>query len=245
MENMGAPWKTVTVAGRGVEVFQPVSEPAAAVLWLHDLDEASFRGRDRIEAAFAAEELVVVCPAGGRGWWLDRPTEGFDPPLTPLRHLLEGVAPLVQQEWGLAPPRIGVTGLGMGGQGAVNLAFRHPRQFPVVAGMLPDIDFHQWYGAGLPLDRMFSSREAARQETATLHLHPLNWPRRLLLACDPRDPRFEGTERLASKLYSSGIPFEADFETPGDGTAWGYCERVIPRVARFLGEHLRGGLPAA
>jgi S-formylglutathione hydrolase len=245
MEKMRSPWSSLTVAGRGIEIFQPAPQPSAALLWLHDLDEVSFQGREGMETALATEGLVVVCPAGGRGWWLDRPAESFDPPLTPLRYLREVVLPWIEQQWGLAPPRVGVAGLGMGGQGAVNLAFRHPRQFPVVAGILPDIDFHQWHGAGLPLDRLFPSREAARQETATLHLHPLNWPRHLLLCCDPADVRFEGTERLASKLYSSGIPFEADFETRGDGTAWGYCERVIPRVARFLGEHLRGGLPVA
>ena len=67
---------------------------------------------------------------------------------------------------------MGLTGISMGGQGVLQLAYRHPRTFPVVAALAPAIDFHQWYGRGLPLDEMFDSREAARQATALLQIHP-------------------------------------------------------------------------
>lgn len=240
---MAVPWERVSIAGRTAEIFQPTGTPAAAVIWLHDLDGRSFQGHGGVESAFAAAGLVVVCPSGGAGWWLDRPTPGFESGRTPARHVLDEVVPWVEQTWGIAPPRVGLAGVGMGGQGAINLGFRHARRFPVVAALLPDVDFHQWHGRGLPLDALFTSREAARQETATLHLHPLNWPRRLLLCCDPGDVRFEGTERLASKLYSSGVPFEADFEIRSPGEGGSYLDQLAPRVAQFLGEHLRNVLP--
>jgi hypothetical protein len=159
--------------------------------------------------------------------------------LTPARYVIETVVEWIGREWSIEPPRIGLAGVGMGGQGAVNLGFRHARKFPVVVAIAPDIDFHQWHGQGTPLDRLFSSREAARQQTATLHLHPLNWPRLLLLLCDPADPvAWEGTERLASKLISSGVPFECDFQTRAGGHSWSYFEAMIPVAARFLGRHL-------
>ena len=89
----------------------------------------------------------------------------------------------------------------MGGQGALQLAYRYPREFPVVAAISPAIDFHHWYGQGLPLDEMFASREAARQATATLQIHPLGWPRHQLLVCDPEDVDwYEGVDRLVAEI---------------------------------------------
>ena len=239
MANLPLAWSEHEVAGRRVEVCVPTPTPVSAVIWLHGYDQASFRGRRAFETAFAEAGLLVVCPAGGATWWLDVPTTGFAPPLTPARLVTESLVTWIQDRWSIAPPRIALAGIGMGGQGAVNLGFRHARRFPVVAAIAPDIDFHQWHGAGTPLDQLFASREAARQQTATLHLHPLNWPRHLLLVCDPDDAAcFEGTERLASKLISSGVPFECDLTTRGGGHAWDYFERMIPTVAQFLGQHL-------
>jgi S-formylglutathione hydrolase len=96
---------------------------------------------------------------------------------------------------------------------------------------------------------MYDDAEAARQDTATLLLNPLNWPRHQLLMCDPADAEwFEGAQRLASKLYSTGIPFESDFETTCGGHSWGYFNHVAPRVMKFLIDALeseRQRLPVA
>lgn len=236
-------WSDHAVAGRRVEVFEPAvrAEAPQTVLWLHGLDEDSARGRPAFEQAWDDANLRVIAPQGGQGWWLDLPLPDTSPLLNPFQFLLESVVPWIGEQWGVQPPAIGVGGIGMGGQGAVNLGFRRARLFPVVAAIAPDIDFHQWHGRGLPLDRMFDSAEAARQQTAILHLHPLNWPRHLLLVCDPADAAcFDGTERLVSKLASSGIPFESDLTTTAGGHAWSYFDRIIPRVAKFLSEQLRG-----
>lgn len=239
MANWQTAWSEHVIGRRMVEVFSPTERPCAAVIWLHGYDEATIRARVAFEKSFAEQGLLVVCPFGGRGWWLDLPLPEFEPPLTPARLVTEALVDWLAERYSIAPPRIGLAGIGMGGQGAVNLAFRNARRFPVVAGIAPDIDFHQWYGAGTPLDHLFASGEAARQQTATLHLHPLNWPRHLLLVCDPDDAACcEGTERLASKLVSSGVPFDCDFTTRAGGHSWTYFERMIPQVARFLREKL-------
>ena len=101
------------------------------------------------------------------------------------------------------------------------------------------MDFQDWWGRGLPLDDMFDSQEAARQQTAILHLQPLNWPRHQLIVCDPGDADWiHSSERLASKLYSSGIPFESDFETSNGGHSWDYFDVMAPRMVKFVSEAL-------
>ena len=155
------------------------------------------------------------------------------------KYLREQVLPYIAERWNSQPPEIGLIGISMGGQGALQLAYRFPREFPVVAAISPAVDFHNWHGQGLPIDEMFPTREAARQQTVTLQLHPLNWPKHQLLVCDPGDVEwFEGVERLAMKLSSSGIPFESDMETKAGGHCWEYFNSMAPRVISFVADRL-------
>jgi S-formylglutathione hydrolase FrmB len=104
-----------------------------------------------------------------------------------------------------------------------------------VAAISPAVDFHEVHGQGWPLDELFDSREQARQETATLNIHPLNWPRSQFFCCDPLDVTWHpGCERLASKLMSMGIPFEADLTTSLGGHNWGYFTKMMTPALEFL-----------
>jgi S-formylglutathione hydrolase len=73
------------------------------------------------------------------------------------------------------------------------------------------------------VDRYFDTQEAARQQTAPLHLHPLDWPKKQWIASHPHDPWHEGSERLLSKIDSMGIP----------------CDRIIDASAANPNEFLR------
>lgn len=232
-------WETIDIGGKTADIFEPRritgGAPRAAVLHLHGHGLGTLKDSAVFTAELDKHGLPCVCPHGQRSWWLDRICTEFDPQITPQRHLLDAVVPWIGKRWGIEPPCIALTGNSMGGQGALLLAYRYPRMFPIVAAISPAIDFHNWHGHGLPLDEMFPTREAARQETATLRLHPLNWPKHQLIVCDPGDEEwFEGVERLASKLRSMGIPFESDFETRQGGHGWPYFERMAERTIGFV-----------
>ncbi len=128
----------------------------------------------------------------------------------------------------------------MGGQGALRIAFRHPRKFNVVAAISPAIDFHLRMDEDdetLPL--MYSDKEAARQDTATLHVHPLNWPRNLWFCCDPTDLRWhESADRLRMKLAALGIPHDYDLETSGGGHGFEYYSRMADKALDFIASRL-------
>ena len=239
-------WTTIEMGGKPADVFEPSGGKSfgRAVLYLHDHDRATLKDNTAFTAELQNHGLPAVCPHGGRSWWLDRICPEFDGSITPMAHLLNGVVPWISERWNVQPPAIGLIGIGMGGQGALQLAYRHARLFPVVAAISPAVDFHDLHGLGLPLDEMFTSAEAARQETATLNLHPLNWPRHQLIVCDPADADwFEGCERLASKLYSMGIPFESDLETTAGGHDWRYFNAMAPRAIGFVDERLGSEMP--
>jgi S-formylglutathione hydrolase len=132
----------------------------------------------------------------------------------------------------------------MGGQGALRLAYRHPAVFPVAAAIAPAIDFHKaMREAGEREDgeaydtlwELFGDVERARQDTAILHVHPLNWPRHQFFASDPDDVHWhDGAVRLHSKLAALGIPHTAALEARGGGHSAAYFDQVAADVLRFI-----------
>lgn len=234
-------WQSVAVDGRSVDVFLPDSAnpPAGVVLFLHGHGEVGLRSNAVFTRLFHQHRLAAVCPAGRRSWWLDVVCAEFDPVLTPQQWLIETLVPWIENTLEVAPPRIALLGISMGGQGALQLAYRQALKFPVVAAIAPAVDFHQLYGAGIPLDTMFPDSEAARQATVVLNLHPLNWPRHQFFCCDPADTEwFDGAARLGMKLSSSGILHERDLETSAGGHSWDYFNHMAPRAV----EHISGAL---
>jgi len=132
----------------------------------------------------------------------------------------------------------------MGGQGALRLAYRYPKIFPVVAAIAPAIDFHlAMRESDAPeneslydtLCEIYSDVERARQDTAILHVHPLNWPRNQFFASDPADWQWhDGAVRLHSKLVALGIPHTALLEPRDGGHSALYDDGVAPEVIRFV-----------
>ena len=241
MSDTAEGWSVAKIAGKSADVFEPPGEqtPRSAVIYLHDADLQTPVGDDVLTGLFTRFGLRCICPHGGQSWWLDRVSREFDAAVSPMTFVREQILPWIKSRWQLTPPGIGLLGTGMGGQGALQLAYRHARTFPVVAAMSPVVDFHLLHGQGGPLDELFPNREAARQQTATLHLHPLNWPPHQLFVCPPDDPLgHEGCQRLASKLASIGIPFESDLETSRSGGPGDYERQTAQRCVSFVAEAL-------
>lgn len=228
-------WTTTPLAGKSCDVFEPAGSPAGVVLFLHGYDNVTLKENVAYTAALERHQLACVCPHGPGCWWTETVFPPFDPAVSPIAWLRGPLRDAIVAKWPEAGPWIAVTGIEMGGQGALQLAYRAARQFPVVAAISPKVDFESWHGHGTTLDELFPDREAARQQTATLHLHPLNWPRQQLLLCDPADHYcIDGVLILASKLFSTGIPFEQDFTTSHGGYGWNYANAMADRVIDFL-----------
>ena len=241
MSRLSTGWQTIEIGGKTADVFEPSrpSESARAVLFLHGHGLQTLVGNPIYSEELERHGLGAVCPHGMRSWWLPIVCPEFDVGLSPIGFIRTCVLPFVAEHWSVRPPAIGLFGVSMGGQGVLQMAYRHPSEFPVVAALSPAIDFHEWHGQGLPLDEMFADREAARQQTITLQIQGLNWPRHQFVACDPMDQDcLPSVERLVSKLRSSGIPFESDLTTSHGGHSWEYFNHMAARVMTFLAKAL-------
>ena len=234
-------WSDIEIAGKQAHVFVPdvTTNPAGVVLFLHGYDGVTIRDNQSYTRELNRHRLIAVSPIGEHCWWTDTIYAPFDEQISPIEFLARHVTAYCQQTWQIDSPQIAVCGIEMGGQGALQLAYRHARQFSTVVAISPKADFETWWGHGTSLDELFADREAARQRTAILHLHPLNYPKYQLLLCDPADLYcFDGVLTLASKLSSTGIPFERDFETSHGGFGWGYANAMAPRAIEFIAKSL-------
>jgi len=223
------------------DCFVPTGTPLPyAVIHLRDRGSLEPAEDAVLTAALERHRLRAYAPAFDGCWWVDRACDAFPAAVSPLEWLRTTAAAHIRELWNVPARGIGLLGTGAGGNGVLQLAYRFPKEFPVVAAIDPAIDFHTHYRQDPVLQSVFSSAEAARQETATLRIHPLNWPPHQWLACDPQDPDwFDGCERLVSKLSSIGILFEADLQTAAGGRRADYERLMLPTAVDFVVDRLQ------
>lgn len=241
-KTMSGTWKEVDVAGHPCDVYEPPNrnEHGYVVIYLHGVHLDKLNDKQPFIDQFDRHGLPVIAPVTGRSWWTDRICNEFDREITAEKHVLRNVLPSIEERWNSQPPRIGLLGTSMGGQGALRFSYKHPNTFPVVAAISPAIDYQlKFYEGDETIPQMYPDPESVRQDTATLHIHPLNWPRHQFFCCCPTDYRWhESADRLRMKLYSLGIPYECDLETEGGGHGFAYYNLMAERAIGFIAERL-------
>ena len=234
--------REITIAGHRAHVFEPAqrSPHGWAVVFLHDIDGAGLRGRQAYLQEFERHGLPCIAPISGRSWWTERIWRDFDAKVSAERFVMEPILEYAGEQWGSRPPQLAILGIGMGGQGALRLSFKFPNRLPIAAAIAPALDYQLAYydEEEKALPAMYAEPEAARQDTAILHVHPLNWPRNIWFAADPADDRWYGSaERLKMKLSALGIPHEADLETTSRGSTT-YADTMAAKGVDFIVERL-------
>jgi S-formylglutathione hydrolase len=231
---MSGTWTSVMLAGKTADIFDPPGRPRFGLIYLHGVGQETLADKQVYIRLLADLGLCCIVPQGGYSWWSDRICPDYDSTHTAERYVLDTVRLYLQQRWVLADRSVGLFGISMGGQGALRIAFKHPDIFPVVAGIAPAIDHHEYYGQGLSLDTMYDSKEQCRQDTALMHIHPSHQPPHIFFCCDPDDDWHRGCDRLHEKLSALGVPHECYLTTRAGGHTWDYYDAVAERVIHFL-----------
>jgi len=243
MTTAAGTWSQIDVAGHACRLYEPPSPSPHnyTIVYLHCSEVASLRGYPEFVEQFDRHGLRVIEPVTGLSWWTDHIWPGFDPTISAEAYVLKHVLPFVAERWNSRPPQLALLGISMGGQGALRIAYKHPNIFPTVAAISPAIDFQKRIDEGVDpgLEEMYGDAESARQDSALLHIHPLNWPRNQFFCCDPTDYRwYESADRLKMKLWSLGVPFECDMETEAGGHSFKYAIHMAERAVGFIAQRL-------
>lgn len=224
-------WQTRLVADVACDVFTPPAVKAI-IVFLHGMDGNTLATSEAWSQQALAASASIISPHGmGETiadppfdhttapycWWLDAgemPTressQAAVAPISPEVWLIDYLDALLQES-GLP---IALVGYEVGGQGALRVAYRHARIFPMVVAIAPKVDLHNIHGLGTSLDRLFPTSEAVRQQEATVWLNPLSRPNHQLILCDPANEFcFPGCQTLLTKLSSTGCPHEVSLET--------------------------------
>lgn len=243
MSNPTENWSLIELAGHTCRLYEPAvpSPHNYVVVYLHCSEAASLRSYPAFIEAFDHHGLRVIEPVTGRSWWTDHIWPEFDATISAEGYVRQHVLPFVAEHWKARPPQLALLGVSMGGQGALRMAYKSPNVFPTVAAISPAIDFQKRIDEGVDpgLEFMYGDAEAARQDSALLHIHPLNWPRNQFFCCDPTDYRWhDSVDRLRMKLWSLGVPFECDMDTEAGGHSFKYASHMAERAVGFIAQRL-------
>jgi len=188
------------------------------------------------EQALQHEMIIVLPDGGGFGWYLDSPMDS-----TSLyeSYLVVELIPLVESRFPVAsgPAAHAISGLSMGGHGAVALALKHPDLFGAASSLsgILDLTLHAGMGDAWRLDSVLGSYQQfpeqwRRYSCSDLVLRSAASPA-LFIDCGREDAFALADNRQFTRLLDSlSIPHRYE-ENPGEHT-WTYWDER-------LGEHLQ------
>lgn len=196
-------WETIEVESHLIELLRLTdASPRFSLLFLPDLDLRTPRQEPFLHDWFVRQRIACACPSIPDCWWSNRIDPESVNPYSAETFLLDH---LLQTVFG-SIPSLGILGIGSGGQGAIRIGLKHSTRFPIAAGIDAALDHYEQFGTGTSLDRIYSSREQCRQDSAVLHVHPSRQPRHLFLGVDSiRHPAYRGNDRLHEKLNALGV----------------------------------------
>jgi len=232
-------WRSTTIDGKPAEVFEPSAPRGFGILFLHNAKGQSLSVSPIYTQLLEHHRLFCVCPWGNATWWGNQILSEYDSQRSAECYLIQAVMLFMKIDLQLAPPAVSLFGISMGGQGALRIAFKHAQVFPVVAAVAPALDYHDFYGQGGQIDKLYTSKEQCRQDTAAMHLPPSDSPRHVFFCVDPDDQHwYRGADRLHEKMSALGAPHEVDLSTRAGGHSWNYFNAMANRSIEFMNRGL-------
>jgi len=186
--------------------------------------------------------LFLVCPEGDyNSWYFDSPEEKDSQYET---HIIKELLPYVEQHFNVLKIRTGraITGLSMGGHGALYLAIRHPKMFVAVGSMSGVVDL-----------QYSTKRWEIAKKLGSFDQYPRRWIQnsiinmtkqlkesglQVLLDCGVSDPFIKINRNLHQKMINASIP-HTYIERPG-GHSWEYWTNALEYHLLFFKHYLTG-----
>jgi S-formylglutathione hydrolase FrmB len=185
--------------------------------------------------------MIIVCPDGGYGsWYWDSPV---DPAFRYETYVSNELVTWIDSKYKTIKDRKGrgITGLSMGGHGALYLAFRHQDVFGAAGSMSGGVDI-----------RPFPNNWDMALRLGTYAEHPENWEKNtvinllhllkpnslsILVDCGTEDFFYKVNEALHEQLAYRNIPH--DFITRPGAHNWNYWSNAIQYQLLFMNNYFK------
>ena len=172
---------------------------------------------------------ILVCPQGGYdSWYLDSPIDSASQYET---HIIKEVIPYIDAHYRTVKGKMGraITGLSMGGHGALYLAMRHPQLFYAASSMSGGVDLTFWpqkWGKANKLGPFEKFKKRWRAHSVLFNVSMLKKARLALMIDCGVDDFFIGINRqLHQKLLKAQVDHDY-VERPGRHS-WDYWVNAL------------------
>lgn len=174
-------------------------------------------------------QMLIVCPDGGYdSWYLDSPV---DSTVRYETHIASEVVHYIDYYYYTRrePGGRAITGLSMGGHGALSLAIRHPDVFGAAGSMAGGLDLRAWKKNNWDLEGVlgspllnWSNWEEYSVVNLVERLKKQQMP--LIIDCGTGDFFIESNREMHRRLLDMGYPHDYT-ERPGEhnGEYWGHA----------------------
>jgi len=204
--------------------------------WAWALKGGAHKTAERLIQSAEIPELVLAMPSDGL-WgdgsgYLRHPLQDFERWI--VEEVPAAVSHAVPQVTSSSP--LFVSGLSMGGFGALRLAAKYPKKFAGAGGHSSITHFDQMQ---LFVEEPLPAYNCLAEDRSVLetmlrnrdHLPPLRFD------CGTQDPLLEHNRKLTRQLQEAHIPHEYE-EFPG-GHEWPYWEQHLVEMLRFFAQFMR------
>ncbi len=193
------------------------------------------------EAAVDLYNMIIVCPDGGySSWYWDSPV---DPAFqyetyitTELVNWVDGKYKTIRSRKGRA-----ITGLSMGGQGALYLAFKHQDIFGAAGSMSGGVDIRPFPDKWDMAKRLgtYAEQQERWEKHAVVNMLYLLRPNsiQLMIDCGTDDFFFKVNEELHQQLLLRNIPH--DYITRPGAHNWPYWSNAIGYQLLFMNNYFK------
>lgn len=182
--------------------------------------------------------LLIICPEGGKAGWY------FDSPLNPKNkyetYIAKEVPRFIDSAYRTraSKDKRAITGLSMGGHGALYLSFRHPEIFNAAGSMSGVVDLDQvqnQYQLQQLIGDTLQYPENWKNYSVLNVIENKPWPSAIIIDDGIDDNFIEGNRRLHQKLLALKIPHEY-IERPGNHS-WEYWRYAVHYQLLFFSKY--------
>jgi S-formylglutathione hydrolase FrmB len=183
--------------------------------------------------------FIIVCPDGNYdSWYIDSP---IDSAVKFESYFFHKLVPEIFESYSIDKRNIFITGLSMGGHGAINLFLNHPNFFKSAgstSGILDLTPFPDNWGINKVLGDQDQNRHNWIKHSAIYNLDKIkNLNKKFIVDCGTEDFAYDVNRRFRDSCEAKGLKLKF-IQTSGDHSGY-YWSKSIPAHFEFFAEMVK------